>query len=119
MIDFILYPFAVTLVLIIWFETDAFVEYLNFLRVGKGFFRLEKYEELKKKTGMSYTDYLSMTSSSFFINLISCPICLAVWLNIFLCLRHESLLYFVTGTYTSLVLYFIFKILMAKSDESI
>ena len=119
MIDFVSYSFSVALVLIIWFETDAFVEYLSFLRVGRRFFKLDRHAELREKMGMSYSDFLSMNYDNFFINLITCPICLAIWLNIFLIFSHESLSLFVVSTYISLSLYFIFKILMRKSDESI
>jgi len=119
MIDFVSYSFSVALILIIWFETDAFVEYLSFLRVGRAFFKLDRYAELKKKVGVSYPDFLSMNYDNFVLNLITCPICLAIWLNIFLIFSHKSLSLFVVSTYISLSLYFIFKILMRKSDEGI
>ena len=119
MSDLILYSFLATMVLIIWFETDAFVEYLAALVGGERFFKLNDYKEMKQRTGVSYPDFLAVKYDNFFINLITCPICIGIWLNIFLSLAHKSLLYFVVGAYCSIALYFIFKILMKKSDEVI
>lgn len=78
----ILYPTFITVVLMyIWFESEAFVEYLTFLNIGWLTFGLFGYKEKKKVMPMvDYHTYLSMEyPDSFFIKLITCPICLIVW----------------------------------------
>lgn len=119
MIDLLLFAFSGALILIVWFETDAFEEYMGLFNVGGLYFDLSNYRATKERIGISYTDYLSMNYNNFFINLITCPICLGIWINLIFSLKHRNLMFFVVGCYTTIILYFIFKILMKKSDESV
>ena len=78
----LLYPTFITVVLMyIWFESEAFVEYMNFLNIGWLTFGLLGYKEKKESMPMvDYHTYLLMEyPDSFFIKLITCPICLIVW----------------------------------------
>lgn len=78
----ILHPTFITVVLMyIWFETEAFVEYLTFFNIGWLLFNLLGYKEKKESMPMvDYHMFLSMEyPNSFFIKLITCPICLIVW----------------------------------------
>ena len=70
----------ITLVLVVWFKTNAFVEYINLFKLG-GYFKVGEYTKLD--TGLSYPDFLKEFYNSFFTRLISCPICTATWLGIF------------------------------------
>ena len=72
----------VALVLLVWFRTDAWLEYtrlfhLNFLSFYKDFDA--KYKE---DVSLTYLHYLRRDHNCFFVRLITCPICLAVWLGI-------------------------------------
>ncbi len=66
-------------ILLIWFRTDAWLEYtklfrMNFLSDYKG------YERAKTEDVMlTYNNYLRQYHDCFFVRLITCPICLAVW----------------------------------------
>ena len=76
----------ITLFLLIWFKTDAFIEYAELFRIGK----LVKSNEYKNKKmteeyPLTYPRFLRMTYSCFFTQLISCPICMSVWLAIIGC----------------------------------
>ena len=79
MINFIL--LQVTL-LFIWFNTDSFVEYLQYIKYD--WFKIHSY--LKEKTTndltLTYHSYLRRFHNSFFVRLITCPICLNFWLSL-------------------------------------
>ena len=81
---------SIALALYVWLETDAFVEYFKFFRLERGFlfsfFKVNEYEEYISKNleeEITYPDFLSYECGNFFTTLISCPICLSVWLSIF------------------------------------
>ncbi len=72
----------VALILLIWFRTDGWLEYtrlfrLNFLSFYKDFDA--RYEE---DVSLTYIHYLRRYHDCFFVRLITCPICLGVWLGI-------------------------------------
>ena len=73
-----------TTILIVWFETDAFVAYLTTFNLGWQMFDLAKYEEESDKNPMiDYPTYLLMSyPKSFFIKLLSCPLCLGLWISV-------------------------------------
>ena len=81
---------SIALALYVWLETDAFVEYFKLFRLVRGFFfsffKVNEYEEYISKNleeDMTYPDFLSYECGNFLTTLISCPICLSVWLSIF------------------------------------
>jgi hypothetical protein len=81
---------SIALVLYAWLETDAFVEYFKLFRLDRGllfsFLRVNEYEEYISKNleeDTTYPDFLSYECGNFLTTLISCPICLSVWLSIF------------------------------------
>lgn len=81
---------SIALVLYAWLETDAFVEYFKLFRLDRGllfsFLRVNEYEEYISKNleeDTTYPDFLSYERGNFLTTLISCPICLSVWLSIF------------------------------------
>ena len=61
----LLYPLIVVAVLIVWFETHAFVEYCKVLKFGVKFFKIDEYETWQEK-GLSYPDFLAISDDSFF-----------------------------------------------------
>jgi len=69
---------AITLALIIWFKTSAFVEYMRLFRLGQ-FFKVNEYHELSNE--LSYIDFLKEYYNNFITRLLSCPICTSVWLG--------------------------------------
>lgn len=76
--------FLITLILLIWFKTDAFITYTKLFKIDKFFYTTE-WEEFKntKDCTVTYLQFLRMKSpNGFWIKLITCPICLSVWLSI-------------------------------------
>lgn len=67
-------------ILIVWFQTDVFVEYARLFRLTR-FFCLKEYLTIATEAPMSYMEFLQEYHSNFFTRLITCPICLSVWLS--------------------------------------
>ncbi|MAF24565.1 hypothetical protein CL634_03180 [bacterium] len=103
-------------VLVIWFETNAFVEYLRSFYFLK-FLRIKEYEERDEGLGVPYPDFLEMKSGNFLTRLLACPLCLGVWVNIAGAVCVGSVFVFFASYYLSLIFYFFFKYLMGRSDE--
>jgi hypothetical protein len=76
----ILYPAFITVVLMYaWFETDAFEVYSKTFNLG--WFGLGGYwSEKEEKPMFDYHTHLLMKfPDSFFVKLVTCPVCLIVW----------------------------------------
>ena len=110
-------PVAFACIHYLWHDTDAFVEYLKLLRVKKLFY-VEKFQEEKENSGglMNYPDYLLIHHGNFFIRLITCPICLSVWLNIAAIYLHMSVGIFFLTLWLTWLFYFGIKLIINKSD---
>lgn len=76
-----LISFFNTLFLIVWFETNAFIEYFkNFPLIKKV---IENYNNmLKSGIGNSFISFLALNYNCFFVRLITCPYCLNFWLSL-------------------------------------
>ena len=70
------------LLLLIWFRTDAWLEYCRLFGLDSiSFFRdfdNKQYQDVL----LTYHIYLRRYHNCFFVRLITCPVCLAVWLGI-------------------------------------
>ena len=123
MMDIIIASCSIALVLYIWLETDAFVEYVKMLRLDRNmlfmFLRVNEYEEYISKNleeDMTYPDFLSYECGSFFTTLISCPICVSVWLSIFSGF-YLSFTLFPVINIISITLFLLIKILFKKAYD--
>lgn len=86
--------FTITLVLMfIWFNTDALVEYSLKFRLPLPYKR--EYWEYKKKNLVSYPDFLNFNVNGFTSRLLSCEYCLNTVLNIVI----YSIYYFLEGEF--------------------
>jgi len=73
--------FLQSLILLIWFNTDAFVEYLQYIPFD--IFKIKAYLKAKKNdVTLEYKNYILFNHTNFFVKLVCCPICLNVWLSI-------------------------------------
>lgn len=74
----------ICLYLIIWFKTDAFIEYVKLFRLNN-WFKVNQYIDLAlADPSYTYIDFLIEYYNNFFTRLITCPICTSVWLGLFL-----------------------------------
>jgi Protein of unknown function (DUF1360) len=79
---FISASFFVALFLLIWFKTEAFVEYCRLFRLTR-FFKVAEYlEVMKADASFSYPMFLVEYYNSFLTRLLSCPICTSVWIGL-------------------------------------
>ena len=92
--------------LLIWFETDAIVEYGSIFTKISNLFKLKELEKKREIIPLlTYPTFLSLYYSNFIIKGLTCPICLNTWLSI--------LSYFIFGcsfsvTFcSSLILYYL------------
>jgi hypothetical protein len=68
--------------LYVWLDTDGVIEWAKTFHLK--FFKYQEYNEFKKTPYplKDYGNFLLMKYNNFFTRLITCPYCLAVWLNI-------------------------------------
>jgi hypothetical protein len=80
MFNFIYLTGFIVTVLVLWFRTEAFVEYCNLLKI----------KIPQNRTELTYPQFLYVTYKnertirSFLIKLITCPMCLSLWLSVLL-----------------------------------
>ena len=113
-----IYLFCTSLIvtiLILWFKTDAFVEYLELLGCRKLFF-ISSFRAQDPLLGTNYPNFLLCQRNSFLSRLLSCPTCVSFWLSLLCCLEigffNLPLLYL-----TSLVTFRVFEYIEGKANE--
>lgn len=74
----------IALILLLWFNSDAFTEYCKLFRLGK-IFKIDVWEEYKKTDDVrvAYIQFLRMKYPMFGVKLITCPICFSIWLGLY------------------------------------
>ena len=108
--------FTSAIILIIWFQTEAFYEYCKLFGFKK-LFKIKDYSDFSEISDEgTYIEYLNIQYDSFLVRLISCPICLGIWLNILFCAFLSDFSFFFVQTWLSFLLYFITVLLMKKSS---
>ncbi len=71
---------VVALFLVIWFRTEAWVEYCRLFKLNR-ISHYKDYDEKKKNdVALTYHGYLRQYHNCFQIRLLTCPICVAIWL---------------------------------------
>jgi hypothetical protein len=72
--------FLVAIILIIWFRSDAFVQYVNFFKLG-WFFWIPLYESQKEDDPLlTYPQFIKKNFNGIVPSILSCPLCFTVWL---------------------------------------
>jgi hypothetical protein len=109
MIDAFLFSFFNVALLLVWFQTNAFVEYGRYIPFIKRI--INSYEKsLSAGINGTFINFLSLNYNSFFIRLVSCPYCLNFWLTLpylyFFNIKYLAFIYII-----SLIIYKILNIL--------
>ena len=97
----------ITLIMLVWFKTDAFIVYCKLFKVDK-FFGIPEWQKMQTEIDVSitYFQYLRMTSKdSFSSKLITCPICFIIWCSLLSSLVFD-ITTFPTKCIGSIILYF-------------
>lgn len=77
---------TISLLLLIWFRSDAWVEYCRLFRFDSISFYKDFDEKKHQDVSLTYHIYLRRYHNCFFIRMITCPICFGVWFGILACL---------------------------------
>jgi hypothetical protein len=81
MIEAFLISFFNVCVLLIWFKTNAFIEYFRNIPYFNKI--ISSYENsLKSGLDANFINFLSLNYDSFLIRLLTCPFCLNFWVSI-------------------------------------
>jgi hypothetical protein len=95
MFSLVIFPCLVSILLLLWFNSTAFVEYSKLFGISKFFF-VDIFEEILLNSiddSFTYQSFLQEHYNCFFIRLITCPKCLSVWLSFFVSLLHAGVWY--------------------------
>ena len=68
--------------LLVWFRTEAWLEYTRLFRLNFLSFYKDFDAKYKEDVSLTYLVYLRRYHYCFFTRLITCPVCMAVWLGI-------------------------------------
>tara|TARA_Y100000310_G_scaffold344778_1_gene459448 strand:+ start:524 stop:868 length:345 start_codon:yes stop_codon:yes gene_type:complete len=105
MMEILIISCTVALIQIIWMHSDAFQEYVTLVG-GNKFFLIDAFKkEQEKNPALDYISYLQNFHGSFFIRLITCPLCSSVWLTLLICFFSENLIVFPLCNILALVIY--------------
>jgi hypothetical protein len=101
LIDILGFSLLISYVLVVWFKTNAFVEYISLFKLSKLFY-VEDYNSLVTNGYEgSYVEFLREYYHDYFIaRLVTCPICLGFWLSVsFLLLNPQNILILPLGLF--------------------
>jgi hypothetical protein len=69
------------IVMLVWFNTNAFVEYMTLLNLTH-LFHINEYKEVTiDDPSTTYVEYIAANYSNFGVRMISCPKCLCIQLS--------------------------------------
>lgn len=83
--------FTLGYLILLWFRTDAFVEYMNLLRLSR-WFHVAEYNQLRRDGyGGNFVTFLAeYYHDKFLVRLLICPLCLSFWSGIISALYMDS-----------------------------
>lgn len=95
------FSLLVSYALVIWFKTNAFVEYLTLFKLGRFFYIFDYNEIVQNGYGGTYTEFLREYYHDYFVvRLVTCPVCFGFWLGLpFLLLSPTYLLVLPLGLF--------------------
>jgi hypothetical protein len=76
----LVYSCVLASLLIVWFRTDAYLEYARVFRLNKISFYKDFDAKHIEDAHLTYFGYLRQYHNSFFTRLVTCPICVSVWI---------------------------------------
>lgn len=100
---------SLAMMIIIWLRTDAFVEYISLLPTDlQKLVKVDEYNQYIKDTHetTSYPDFLIIRYNNFFTRLLSCPICISVWLGFPLSILFLSVKFSLAVSFMGLLFYY-------------
>ena len=105
----ILITSIVTLILILWFNADIFLEISRNSLLLIKLFKMDMFDEAYKNNfELTYHQYLRINHDCFFVRLITCPICLSFWISLIGCLIGSIITQLPQVYLLSIFLYYLF-----------
>ncbi len=84
----------IALFLLVWFKSDAIVEWGSLLGLSK-LLKLDEFYKMRmdeSSLGINYPTFLKIKYNNFIVNMLACPLCLSIWLVAFICFPLSTLL---------------------------
>lgn len=114
---FIAAALTVAMLLVLWFDTNAFVEYTSLL--GITWWHVADYQQFLSSCDaasfLSYPKFLFEFYPSFFSRLLKCPICVSVWLGLLTTPIFLSVVHCLAVSFVGLNFYHLFNRLVGSS----
>jgi len=109
-INFLVAVLSACGLIILWFDTSFFIDYLKLFRLTR-FTYIEEYEkELFDNPDIKFLDFVLVKEPNFLNKLLACPYCFSLWLSAFCCILATGNILLVFACYPlALFFYFIFK----------
>ncbi len=106
----------ITLFLLVWFKTEAFIEYMTLFGISQ-FFKIDEWENFKKTMDatVSYHEFLRIKHTDtkwkrFIVKLTTCTVCVSMWISLPILLFNVY--YYPIIVILSLLLYYLIVKLM-------
>lgn len=87
MLGLLLLSNFITIILLIWLKSDAIVEWGSLIGLSK-FLMADEFYKMRidqLPLEINYPTFLKIKYYNFITKMLSCPLCLSVWLSILLC----------------------------------
>ena len=100
--EFLFITTFTALLLLVWFKSEALIEWGSLLGISK-FLKTEEFQKMKFEelpNSLNYPTFLKIKYNNFITKLISCPLCLSIWLSIFI----STITFFITSNLIFLLL---------------
>lgn len=96
----------IVLIMLIWFESDAFEYYVRYFNLHS-WFGVHVYDKEDPDHVLDYLSFLRVKykGGSFVVALVTCQTCLSVWLSVIFCLAFDLLYFFPLVNLFSLLVY--------------
>lgn len=107
MIEIFYISSIITTIMLVWFKSDAIVEYGSLFRLDK-FFRVKEFRDERIRVApspLTYPQFWYFRNWCFLTRLLSCPICLGIWLSIIITSITTNLLLTPMVLVVSLLMY--------------
>ena len=83
--------FVLGYLILLWLKTDAFIEYMNLLKLNNWFYIAEYNQLHREGYSGNYPDFLfEYYRDKFFVRLVTCPLCLSFWTGLVSALYIDS-----------------------------
>lgn len=102
-----------SVIMITWFQSNAFVEYVKLFRLG-WLFWVPLYERQKEDDLLlTYVQFIKTNWDNFFTRLITCPLCFCMWVCLFISLIANVVFWWPTMVIIALIVFYLYKCLIA------